>query len=100
MIHSLWKRVYWYVLPVLSGLLIALSFPKYSWSFLAWGCLIPLLFVITRGGLLRSLLSGCITGFTSSSIILYWIYPTLLYNLNDWRQSLAALVLLSLYLAL
>ena len=40
-----------FVLPIVSGILLALTLPWFNFSFFAWVALIPLLLFITKTGL-------------------------------------------------
>ena len=71
------KRLSWQgplSLPLLSGFLLTLSYPKYNFGFLAWFALVPLLFSIsyakTRSQALRR---GFITGIIFFSLSLSWM---------------------------
>ncbi len=61
------------VLAVLSGFLTALAFPKFNLFFLAWVCLVPLLFALVRKKPARAFLLGFVSGFVYYAILLYWI---------------------------
>lgn len=74
-------------LAVLSGLLLAASFPGLGWSFLAWLALVPFLFALrdltVRAGLLLGFLFGlvffsCTVFWVTSSIHVYGHVPLLL----------------------
>ena len=61
-------------LAILSGFMLALSFPKFSYGWLAWFALLPLLFVLLqpipkRAAFLYSLLFGAVF----YAILLYWV---------------------------
>jgi apolipoprotein N-acyltransferase len=60
-------------LALISGLLTALSFPKFSFSFLIWISFIPLLFVIYRKKTKKAFLLGFIAGFANYALLIYWI---------------------------
>lgn len=57
----------------MSGVLLALSFPKFGTPFLAWVALVPLLVALHRQTLLRATLLGLLTGVVYFSGTLYWI---------------------------
>ena len=61
------------LLALLSGILSALAFPKFSLSFLIWISLIPLLFIISQKTPKQSFLLGMIAGFSFYAVLLYWI---------------------------
>ncbi|HYM26147.1 MAG TPA: apolipoprotein N-acyltransferase, partial [Vicinamibacterales bacterium] len=59
---------------VVSGVLLALSFPKFGHPALGWIALAPLMLALVRGGTLRqALLLGLTTGAISFAGTLYWI---------------------------
>ena len=51
------------LLAVLSAILLSLSFPQYSLSFLAWFCLAPLLYVLRHTGFFTAALLGFLFGY-------------------------------------
>lgn len=61
------------LLALLSGVLGALSFPKFNLSFFAWVFLIPLLAVILKKKPKHSFLLGLAAGFTFYAVLIYWI---------------------------
>ncbi|MGD2295533.1 MAG: apolipoprotein N-acyltransferase [Candidatus Aminicenantes bacterium] len=61
------------LLMLLSGVLTALAFPKFSLSFLCWIALIPFFFVISRKTPKQSFVLGLIAGFAYYAVLLYWI---------------------------
>lgn len=64
-----------YLLSVLSGLFIFLSFPKWNLSFLAWIALVPVLWTAAPDGR-KSFRTGWLAGLSSFAAMLYWILPT------------------------
>ncbi len=60
-------------LALLSGLITALSFPKFSLSFFAWISLIPLFFVILKYQPKQSFLLGFLAGISYNALLIYWI---------------------------
>jgi apolipoprotein N-acyltransferase len=62
-----------FLLACLSGGLTALCFPKFNLYFLAWICLIPLLFALLRKKPWPSFWLGFSGGFVYYAILLYWI---------------------------
>ncbi len=66
-------------LSVLSGSLLALSFPKFNLEFLAWFAFIPLFFTLQNAAKFRAFLLSFICGIVFWSITIYWlIHVTLL----------------------
>ena len=62
------------ILYVLSAILLALSFPKASWSFLAWIALVPLLLALDeRKGRGVSFRTGYFCGFLFFAFTFYWL---------------------------
>lgn len=56
-----------------TGILTALSFPKFNLSFLCWISFIPLLFVLSKKNPKQSFLLGLIAGISFYSLLIYWI---------------------------
>lgn len=88
------------VLSFLSGLLLALAFPRVGWSFVAWFALVPLFSVMDK----RPFASGFAAGTTFFAVILYWlnIVMTTYGGMNPFFSFVAYLLLvfyLSLYFA-
>lgn len=61
------------IIALLSGVLTAMAFPKFSWSFLAWVSLIPLFFVLSRCRPREAFGYGLAAGFAFYAVLLYWI---------------------------
>ena len=95
------KALTGFVLPALSGGLLALSFPKPDISVLAWVGLVPLLYSIRDKKPRRAFLEGLAAGFVFYLATVYWVVNTM-YNYGglDIPVSLLLLVGLSGYLAL
>ncbi len=88
-----------YPLAVLSGVLLWLSFPGFSWFPLAWLALIPLMISIIGATPLKAALLGFITGLTAYTGITYWIVPTVHTATGSWVQALLCQGVLASYLA-
>jgi apolipoprotein N-acyltransferase len=58
---------------VLSGVLTALSFPKFEISFLCWVSLIPFIFALYKKTAKQSFLLGFLGGIAFNAILIYWI---------------------------
>jgi apolipoprotein N-acyltransferase len=90
-----------YVLAVVSGLFLALSFPRYGHPAFGWIALAPLLVALRRGSLARAFGLGLTTGAVYFTGTVYWITRVMIVygGLSIWTAVLvnAALVL---YLAL
>ncbi len=61
------------VLPALSGLLLFLSFPSFSLSYVALFAWVPLLVSLEGKGLRRTFQSGWITGLLFFGFLIYWL---------------------------
>lgn len=95
------KRFSRYTLPLVSGLLLALSFPRPGLYPLAWIALIPLFFTIADQGPAKAFLSAWLTGLVYFGGTLYWIAATLsLHGGLPWFLSVFILFLFISYLAL
>lgn len=88
-------------LPLLTSLLLILSYPKFDQGWLAWFALAPLTVSIWRARSLKSALAaGLAAGFFFYLGILYWIYPTMRAGGVNVPVSLAGWAALSLILSL
>lgn len=65
------------MLAVVSGVLLALAFPKVDWNILAWVAFIPLLWIIQGQTLRRAFGLGWISGMGFYLCTLYWIVDTI-----------------------
>ena len=74
-----------YALAVLSGVLLALSFPSFGIPALAWIALAPLLVVLDTPSLPRAFALGLTTGVVYFTGTLYWITHVM----NSLRRSAA-----------
>ncbi|MDY0268726.1 apolipoprotein N-acyltransferase [Trichloromonas sp.] len=84
-------------LSLLSGLLLALAFPRPDFSWLAWFGLVPLLTVMER----HPFRSGFVAGCAFFGLVLYWLNIVMTtYGRMHPFFSLVAYVLLVAYLAL
>jgi apolipoprotein N-acyltransferase len=80
------------VLSLLSGFLLALTFPPFDLDFVAWVALIPLLLAIDEQKPLRALLCGFLCGMTFYLVGLSWIINTMV-NFGSMPLPLSWLVL-------
>ncbi len=88
------------LLPLLTALLLILSYPKFNQGWLAWVALAPLSFYILKSKTYRAAAAGgAACGFLFYSGILYWIYPTMRAGGVSPAVSALGLVLLSLVLS-
>lgn len=85
--------------PIVSGVMIALSFPKWELSFLAWIALIPLLWAAGEATWRLRFIVGLLQGFIAYYISLAWITETMInYGGMNGLMSYGVLALLALYL--
>ncbi len=91
------------ILPIISGGLLVLSFPKPGISILAWIALIPLLFDITKRDSTKkeTFIKGFFFGVVYFFGTLYWIYHSVyFYGGLSLIPSIIAVLLLAAYLSL
>lgn len=89
------------LLSLLSGILLALSFPNFDLEFLAWFAFVPLFYSIERKGPFHAFILGFLTGFASFLGILYWIIVAVhTYGNVHLIPSVLILLLLVGYLSL
>ncbi|MGH9256530.1 MAG: apolipoprotein N-acyltransferase [Vicinamibacterales bacterium] len=93
-----------YGLALLSGVLLALSFPKFGYPAFAWIALVPLLIALSVGGRqppLRAFTLGLISGIVYFVGTIYWTGAVLRqFGGVPIPLALLAMLLLALYLAL
>ncbi|MBR3654592.1 MAG: apolipoprotein N-acyltransferase [Elusimicrobia bacterium] len=92
-------RLKYFLLSILSGFLVAISFPKINAFYFMWVALIPVIYSSLRNCVKNSLVYGFVFGFTCYAISLFWMFPFLKYNTNT-IQAVIVSVLLWSYLAL
>ena len=80
------------ILSLLSGFLLALTFPPFDMDFVSWVALIPLMFAIDGQKPLRALLYGFLCGIAFYLIGLSWIINTMV-NFGSMPLPLSWLVL-------
>ena len=86
---------------LLSAALLTLSFPKTSWSFLAWVAFIPLFKAFENQPARKRLALGYTMGFFYSLGVFYWVTHSMRYYGHlSVPISISMLVMLALYLAL
>jgi apolipoprotein N-acyltransferase len=87
-------------IPLLTSLLLILSYPKFNQGWLAWFALVPLTVSLWRAQTLKQALSaGLAAGFLFYAGILYWIYPTMRAGGVNAFVSVLGLVSLSLVMS-
>lgn len=88
-------------LPILSGILYALAFPKSGLWPVAWVCMVPLLFSLEHRKPGRAFLQGFITGMAAWGGVVYWIaYVMDTYGGMDLPTASLLLLLLMAFLSL
>ena len=92
-----------FALALLSGALLALSFPKFGHSACAWIALAPLMVAVAHRAhtTRRAFALGLVTGAVYFSGTLYWLVETMTTfgGLPTWQAVFAAAVLIA-YLSL
>jgi apolipoprotein N-acyltransferase len=89
-----------YLLALLSGVLLALSFPKADFSVLAWFAFVPLLLAIAKKRPQAAFRLGFICGLTAYGGILYWLNIVMtLYGKLPWFASFFLFLILAAYMA-
>jgi len=106
MVHSprVSSRRFQYTLATTSGILLALSFPRYGHPAVAWIALTPLLVALATGPLLRAFALGLTTGAVYFTGTLYWITRVMVRygDLPTWVAVLvnaSLIATMSLYVA-
>jgi len=85
----------------LSGLLLALSFPKPGLSILAWMAFLPLLYAVRDRSAKSSFKLGFLTGFVAYSAVFYWLNIVMTtYGKLPLLISFTLTLLMAAYLAL
>ena len=92
-------RLKYFFLAILSGFLVAISFPKINAFYLVWIAFIPVIYTSLRNCVRNSLVYGFVFGFTCYIVSLFWMFPFLKYNTNTIQALIASFLLWS-YLAL
>jgi apolipoprotein N-acyltransferase len=89
------------VLPLVSGLLLLLSFPPVDWGLLAWIALVPLLLAIRSSSWKTAFGQGFIAGLVFYTGTLAWVVNAMyLYGKVPLLVSYVVLLLLAAYCAL
>ena len=89
------------LLAILSGVMVALSFPNSGISFLAWIALIPLLTALEGANLRTAFRVGFTCGLTAYAVILYWINVVITYYGHlPWAASITLYLILAAWLGL
>jgi apolipoprotein N-acyltransferase len=88
-----------FLLSLLSGVLLILSFPNFDLEFLAWFALVPLFYSIDGKKPFQAFILGFLTGFISYFGILYWIIVAV-HSYGNVPLILSAFILLLLVIYL
>jgi apolipoprotein N-acyltransferase len=81
--------------------MLVLSFPPFDLSYFAWLALVPLMYSISCGGRLNSLLNGLLAGFIYFLGTVYWVSHSMyIYGNVPIPLAIVAVILLCLYLCL
>jgi len=95
------RRSFDYALASTSGVLLALSFPKFGHPALAWIALTPLLVALAGASVRQSFALGLLTGIVYFTGTLYWITRVMaVYGDLQWWVAVLINALLVAYLAL
>jgi apolipoprotein N-acyltransferase len=95
------ESINYYLLVLFSSILIVLSFPKFSWSFLAWVALVPFLKALEGKPSGQRFRLGYLTGILCSLGIFYWVTHSMRhYGGLNTITSFSILFLMVFYLAL
>lgn len=90
-----------YLLALLSGALLALSFPNADFSVFAWFAFVPLQLAIAKKTPARAFKLGMVSGLTAYCGIFYWLINVMtLYGKLPWPASFSLFLLFAAYLAL
>ncbi len=84
----------------LSGVLIAISFPKFNFSYLIWIAFIPLFIIVNNTNKKNAFFWGLLSGTISNCGILYWLVPTFTTAGEPFILGLFCLILLSTYIGI
>lgn len=89
------------MLPFLSGILMCLSFPKISFSIIAFFALVPMIYVLNGKTLREGFAAGALTGLVANIGILYWVtFVVVEYGYLPVYAGLAAMLALAAFLSL
>lgn len=89
------------LLPVLSGVLICLSFPRISFWMMAFVALVPLIHVLKGKTLREGFTAGALTGLVANVGLLYWVvFVVVTYGSLPVYAGLAAMLALTAFLSL
>lgn len=76
--NSIFFLIFPFFLMLLTPVFLTLSYPKFTYSWLAWIALAPFAYFVLKAKSWKSLLWGSFfCGFLSYMGLLYWVYPTM-----------------------
>ncbi|MDO8785117.1 MAG: hypothetical protein Q7J12_02770, partial [Syntrophales bacterium] len=89
-----------FILALISGVLLFLSFPKFGTGILAWVSLVPLLYALEGKRIKDGLAVGFIAGLVWYIGIIYWvIFVVVHYGYLPYYVGIFAMLLLAAYLS-
>ena len=95
------KKYYPFLLPLISGIMTVLSFPRFDLAFLAWISFVPLLFSLWKKDWKDSFLSGAVFGMVYFFGTLYWVYHSINhFGGMSFYSSIIIVLFFSAYLSL
>lgn len=90
-----------YLLSLIGGAFLALSFPKADFSILAWFAFVPLLLAIANKSPAQAFRLGFASGLAAYGGVIYWLNIVMtLYGKLPWPLSFCLFLLLAAYLAM
>ncbi len=98
-LRILMKQLKFLFLSIVSGILLALSFPNFDFFYLAFFSFIPVIYVALSNDLKKSLFYGFLFGLSFWSVSLYWMFPFIKFNTGSVQAAITA-GLLWCYLAI
>lgn len=87
------KNLKFLLLSILSGVGLALSFPKFDFFYLAFFAFIPIIYVLFSNDLKKSSLYGFLFGFSFWSVSLSWMFPFIKFNTGTLQAVIVAFLL-------
>lgn len=96
-------RLKYFFLAILSGFLVAISFPKINAFYFMWVAFIPIIYTALRNCVRNSLVYGFVFGLACYTVSLFWMFPFLKFNTNTFQALIVSSLLwgyLAIYFAL
>lgn len=85
------------IFSIISGILLALSFQKFNFFFLAWIAFIPLIYCIYENNLKYSALYGFVAGIMYALIAFNWMFLFLFTNTKSIKAALIVAIIFWVY---